>query len=159
MKKLLIFITFAIALILPVIAAAQSNNAAPVKWAISVTMTGSDTGILTLKATPSAGWHLYSTTLPEGGPRPTEFNLSESTGLRFDGELMASRKPLTVEDQLFGMNLSWWDKPVQFTVKFKLDKGASTGHIKAKITFMACNDVNCAAPMTITLDREIQRGK
>lgn len=159
MKKLLIFIALIAAIILPVASSAQSNNVVPVRWKISVAMTGSDTGILTLRAIPSTGWHLYGTDLPEGGPKSTSIDLSQSEGVSFDGELTPSLKPVAVDDKLFDMKLSWWDKPVQFTVKFKMDKGSDSATIRARVTFMACNDVTCAAPLTINLDQSVKRAK
>lgn len=161
MKRLLFFITLAIALILPGIAAAQLPDKVPtvVKWTISSRMTGTDTGVLTLRAVPSAGWHLYSTELPEGGPKATRIDLSQSTGLLFEGEPSPSAKPIEVNDPLFGIDLAWWESPVTFTVKFKLNKGVDAAQIKARITFMACNDETCSAPSTVNLQRAIRLAK
>lgn len=157
MNKLLLLLMLAVALLAPAAQAQSNQQEAPVKWISAVRMTGNDSGVLSITATPSAGWHLYGTTLPEGGPKPTVIDLSGSAGIIFEGNPSPSAKPTGINDPLFGMQLNWWAKPVTFTVKFKIADGRASGRIKAKITYMACNDHNCVPPVTETLFRNVTR--
>lgn len=159
MNKTLLAIFLACWMLIPATLGAQESAKAPVKWAISTSMTSADTGILTLTATPAEGWHLYGTHLPEGGPRPTAFDLSGSAGIHFEGAPVAAQKPVETDDPMFGMKLNWWGAPVSFKVRFRLDKERESGRIKVKVTYMACDDNTCAPPATVTLYRNVRKGK
>lgn len=159
MHKILLIISLIVLTLIPAAKAQTPAQEPPVAWSIATKMTGADSGVLTITATPSKGWHLYGTALPEGGPKPTSIDLSGSTGVTFDGLPAPSSQPLTVDDPLFGMKLTWWDKPVSFSVRFRIADGRPSGRIKAKMTYMACDDNTCAPPATSTLFRNVKRGK
>lgn len=126
---------------------AAGPAAKPVKWRTIIKTTGPESGVVTFKAIVAPGWHLYDMTLPEGGPKPTAFDLSASKGLRFDGPVKPSRKALAADDPMFGMKLAWWDANVDFTVPFTVVDPA-TAHLAAKITYMACDGSTCRPPST-----------
>ncbi|MCM1029429.1 MAG: hypothetical protein NC342_07145 [Pseudoflavonifractor sp.] len=137
--------------------AQQPAQERPVKWTISTRMSNEYSGTLMITATPQEGWHLYGTDLPAGGPQPTKIDLSGSTGLEFKGELKPSIKPVTVADPMFGINLNWWDKPVTFSVRFNIKRGKQNPRVKAKVTYMACDDNTCAPPVTEALFKTVRR--
>ena len=121
MKKALVilFALFALAL--------ASTAQSPVRWRASVKMTSPTEGEITIKALIAEGWHLYGLEMPDGGPKPTRFNFSDSKGIRTDGDIRPSEPPIVQMDPLFGKNLSWWDRNVTFTQRFTLraQRGAS----------------------------------
>lgn len=169
MKNILLFITIIMAAALahgattaasePADTAApqiQPGVAKPVTWTINARMTDATNGVITLTATPAAGWHLYGTELPEGGPQATKIDLSKSTGITIEGSPKPSVKPVTVTDKMFDMTLNWWEKPVTFTVAFKLKPGVKTARIKAEVNFMACDNNTCAPPTTETLFKSVR---
>lgn len=127
--------------------AQQPGQEKPISWRVSVKMTSTTEGVAIIKAIITPGWHLYGTSLPQGGPKPTVISFSESTGVVFTSDLTASQKPLITTDKVFGMDLSWWDKNVTFRRKFKVND-ASKAKIAGSITYMGCNDVTCAPPAT-----------
>ena len=114
----------AILLLLLVTGIFASNSAEPsvkpVKWRTIIKTTGPDSGTVTFKAIIAPGWHLYALTLPEGGPKPTSFDLSESKGIKLGSAVTPSRKAIETDDPLFGMKLAWWDANVDFTVPFTI---------------------------------------
>lgn len=126
---------------------AQSSES-PIKWRMSVKMTSATEGTVTLRAIVAKGWHLYGTSLPKDGPVPTTFNFDASTGIKFLGGFTASEKPVTKNDANFGMKLSWWEKNVTFTRKFRLTGSVKDAVISGSVRFMGCNDLNCLAPAT-----------
>lgn len=132
-------------------AAAQN----PVRWRMSVKMTGENTGTITVRALVAEGWHLYGTTLPENGPRPTRFEFAVK-GVTLNGKLTASKPTVSRRDPLFDMDLNWWDSNVTFTRPFTLDRreGAS---ISLTVTYMGCNDKTCLPPKTETLTYTFDR--
>ncbi|MBD5233293.1 MAG: hypothetical protein HDS65_03845 [Bacteroidales bacterium] len=128
-------------------AASPSDN--PVRWRTIVKATGANTGTVTFKALISEGWHLYGLNIPEGGPKATSFDLKSSTDIKFTGPITPSRKPLTVDDPLFGLKLDWWDTNVEFTVPFKVTGAAP--RIECKINYMSCDGNSCRPPKTETI--------
>ncbi len=144
MKKILFILSFII------LAAVSVQAQEAIRWRMAVKMTSDTEGVVTLRALVSDGWHLYGTSLPENGPKPTVFNFSGSTGVKFTGDIRSSRKPLTVEDKMFGMTLNWWDANVEFTRTFKVEK-KDGAKIVAGIEYMGCNDKTCLPPKKQTL--------
>lgn len=132
---------------------AHAQSSSKVKWTMTVEALSDGEGLVTVKAVPGIGWHLYGSRLPQGGPKPTTIDFGESTGVELIGELIASPQPTEVYDPLFDMNITLWEKSVTFTQRVKIIDPAKA-LIAASITFMACNDVNCTPPTTITLTQK-----
>lgn len=125
----------------------------PVRWSLNVKMTSATEGEVIIKAVPSDGWHLYGLTLPKGGPKATEVDLTGSTGVKFAGALTYAPKPTSVHDQMFDLDLTWWGSTVVFRRKFTVENPG--GQIKCTVKYMACNDQSCTPPATETLVRNI----
>lgn len=143
MKKLALFLILTFACL-----GAAAQSSAPVVWRTFVKMTSRTEGVITAKAIIGQGWHMYGTTLPEGGPIATKFDFSKSTGVKFIGEMTPSVKPTEKMDAIFGLKLNWWGDNVTFTRKFKLTTTADKASINWSVTYMACNDNNCMPPKT-----------
>ena len=75
MKKIFTFLIVVMAIGMTM--TAQS----PVRWRTSVTMTSPTEGEITIKALISDGWHLYGLEMPQGGPKATRFDFSDSQGI------------------------------------------------------------------------------
>ncbi len=152
----------AILLLLLVTGIFASNSAEPsvkpVKWRTIIKTTGPDSGTVTFKAIIAPGWHLYALTLPEGGPKPTSFDLSESKGIKLGSAVTPSRKAIETDDPLFGMKLAWWDANVDFTVPFTITDHVAA-HLSAKITYMACDGQSCRPPTTENIGTPIKLKK
>lgn len=132
--------------------AAGAQN--PVKWKASCQLGSNGQGTITLTATIGQGWHMYDTDLPDVGPVPTTIKFA-GEGLKFIGEPKAAPQPKKVRDDMFGCELTYWEKKVTFTQKFKrTDKNAKK--ITVTVTYMSCNDANCLPPRTETLTIDIK---
>ena len=148
--KYIKYILAALLVLLAVVAVhAQSpNDVPPVRWRTIVKMTSPTEGNVTFRALISQGWHLYGLEVPEGGPKATTFDLSKSTGVEFTGPVKPARAPLSVEDAMFGMTLTWWDSNVAFSVPFRLAPEKGEARIGASITYMSCDGASCRPPKT-----------
>ncbi len=147
MKRL--FTLFIATIAITLAAMAQSTN--PVSWKCSVKMTSKTEGVITMTATMQDGWHIYNTTLVEGGSyKKTTINLDESTGIKLLGAPKASAKAVTEDDADFGL-ISYWGGKVTFTQKFKVTE-AGKAHVKGKINYMSCNDQTCMPPKNEVID-------
>lgn len=134
----------------------QRQAAPPVNWSATARMTSAREGVVTITAKVGKNWHFYGLTAPKGGPKPTAFSFDGSTGVRFKDTVKPSRAALSVNDEMFGQKLSYWDKDVTFTRHFTVDKdfkGERT--IKISVTYMACDNTNCTPPKTVTISAKV----
>lgn len=134
----------------------QRKAEAPVNWSASAKMTSATEGVVTITAKVGKSWHFYGLTAPKGGPKPTTFSFDGSTGVKFKGNIKPSRAALSVNDEMFGKKLSYWDKDVTFTRHFTIDK-AHKGErtVKITISYMACDNTNCTPPKTVNLTAKV----
>lgn len=148
MKKALILLIAAIAIAIS--ASAQS----PIRWRTSINMISPDEGEIVIKALIEDGWHLYGFNMPDGGPKPTRFDFSESCGIELNGEIRPSENPIVKMDPLFGRDLSWWDRNVNFTQRFSV-VNKNDAIVRISITFMSCNGGTCTPPRTESISATI----
>ncbi len=130
--------------------AAYGQETVPVRWRTRVNWTDSTHGTLTIRALVSEGWHLYGLEMPQGGPRPTRFDFSGSTGVAFGANVTPSRSPISALDPLFDATLTWWDNNVNFSVPFTLE-GSERHVARISVSYMVCNGNTCRPPSTETL--------
>lgn len=116
---------------------------APVKWSYAAKKTSKTEAVLLIKATIDNGWHIYSTQQKEGGPIKTSFVFTPSKDYAINGAL-TEPKSTTKFEQVFKMNVSYFEKAVVFQQKIKLK--ATQTNIKGKIEYMVCNDKQCLPP-------------
>lgn len=148
MKKIFTFLIVVMAIGMTM--TAQS----PVRWRTSVTMTSPTEGEITIKALISDGWHLYGLEMPQGGPKATRFDFSDSQGIEIEGKIQPSESPIEQMDPLFGKKLSWWDRNVTFTQRFTL-KERKDARVKVSISYMSCNGGSCTPPRTESITTTI----
>ena len=115
----------------------------PVKWKSAIKMTDATNGVVTFTATVDAGWHVYGTHLPAGGPEPTSVHWNNQ-GVKLVGGLTPSKAAHKQHDETFDMDLSWWTGSVTLSQKFTVT--AKEYKIEGSIRFMACDDENCTPP-------------
>lgn len=150
MKRILTILMLLVALT----AAAQTDS--PIRWRMTVSPVEGGRAVATVKALVAPGWHLYGTSLPADGPRPTEFRLTGSTGVKLAGKVSPSRAALTVADPMFGIELSWWDANVEFTFPLEVtDPDAAV--LSITVSYMGCNNETCLPPTTRTLTYKFKK--
>lgn len=115
----------------------------PVKWKSAIKMTDATNGVVTFTATVDAGWHVYGTHLPSGGPEPTSVQWNNQ-GVKLVGGLTSSKVAHKQHDETFDMDLSWWTGSVTLSQKFTVT--AKEYKIEGSIRYMACDDENCTPP-------------
>lgn len=115
----------------------------PVKWKSAIKMTDATNGVVTFTATVDAGWHVYGTQLPAGGPEPTSVHWNNQ-GVKLVGGLTPSKAAHKQHDETFDMDLSWWTGSVTLSQKFTVT--SKEYKIEGSIRYMACDDENCTPP-------------
>ncbi|MCM1029430.1 MAG: thioredoxin family protein [Pseudoflavonifractor sp.] len=124
--------------------AAKAQILDPVTWTSKVEMTSPTEGVISYSATIEPGWHLYSTSLPEGGPNPTSITYDVLEGVELIGELSSSEPPIEKVDMVFHLKLGWWTDDVTLSQPFRIT--ADSYRIEGSILFQGCNDESCIPP-------------
>ncbi|WP_067147831.1 protein-disulfide reductase DsbD family protein [Pseudotamlana agarivorans] len=144
MKNLLIALTF---LTFGII---NSQVLDPVKWTTSVEKISDTEYNLISTAQIDAGWHLYSQTVPEGGPIPTTFIYDNSEeNFQLNGNTIEGEGH-TIQDPIFEMEIKYFEGKVKFIQNIKVSQATST--IKGMVEFMVCDDTRCLPPTEVDLD-------
>ena len=138
---------------LPLMVMAQSEEE-PIKWTTSIDRISKNEITLQFDATIAEKWHLYSLEEFTDGPLPTEFTfVFDSLKIQLDGKT-TSGTPKTAFDEIFQIDLPFFDQAAQFRQQFKLlDPKAK--EISGEINYQACDDRVCifrTEPFKISLD-------
>ncbi|HEX8607259.1 MAG TPA: protein-disulfide reductase DsbD N-terminal domain-containing protein [Pedobacter sp.] len=137
---------FLIALGLMLSFTASSQILKPVKWSYLAKKTSKTEATLLIRATIDNGWHIYSQTVPDGGPIKTSFNFKPAKAFSLVGKTVEP-KPISKFEKTFDMNVAFFEKTVTFQQKVKLAGGKTV--IKGSVEFMVCDDHQCLPPETV----------
>ncbi|WBU88770.1 protein-disulfide reductase DsbD domain-containing protein [Cellulophaga omnivescoria] len=126
----------------------------PVTWKTSVKKISTTEYDLVATATIDDGWHLYSQVVPEGGPIATAFIFETGENYTIAGKTKEG-KGHTVDDPVFNMKITYFEKKASFTQRIKLTKPGKTT-VVAEVEFMVCDDSRCLPPTYVDLDFKIE---
>lgn len=119
----------------------------PVKFKTEL-KTISDTGAqIVFTGNIDAGWHVYSTDLPSGGPISATFNVEKIQGAELMGKLTPQGKEIENFDKVFEMKLRYFENTATFVQKFKITDASY--QIEGYLEYGACNDENCLPPTEV----------
>lgn len=144
MKKSLLFFFF---LATTISAVAQMVD--PVKFTTSLNMLKGNEAEIVFTATIDEGWHLYSTELGNDGPISATFIANKMDGAETVGKLKPIGKEIEQFDNMFGMNLRFFENSAKFVQKIKFTK--PTYDIDCYLEYGACNDEMCLPPSQASL--------
>lgn len=136
-----------IALSLLISSSVFSQILAPVKWTFTSKKISKTEAVIYLTAAIEKGWHIYSQTVPEGGPIATSFKFSPSSVYSVAGKTIEP-KPITKFEKSFNMNVNYFENKVVFQQKVKIVSSQPT--IKGKLEFMVCSNSKCLPPDEIS---------
>ena len=146
MKKQ-IFITMLLAVI-AIAASAQMQD--PVHFSVSQKKVAPDEIEVTFSGKIDAGWHVYSTALPADGPISATITTEKNEGAAPKGSLGHRGKEINQYDNMFGMNLRFFENSVTFYQRYKLT--GKTYHVKGYLEYGSCNDEMCMPPTQVEFD-------
>ncbi len=126
----------------------------PIKWSSKCNKLDDTHYEIVVTAKIDAGWHLYGLNIGEGGPSPTVFTFDKVKGAKLVGKVTSKSKLISHYDDMFEMELSWYEKTAVFKQHFTIGKDA--WNVGGNVTFMACNDQNCmqGTPYRFSFDGE-----
>ena len=135
---------FATVLLLFVTGAALNAQTKAVEWKASAEQVEDELYRITVEAVIGSGWHIYDT-----DPYPTAFTFTCSEGAELSGELKKAQEPITVYDDIFKMEIGYYEDKAVYTQDVRLLTDAAT--VETFIDYMACNDTNCLPPADTTI--------
>ena len=134
-------------LFLSVVANGQMMNPVHFKSELK-TAKGTSEGEIIFSATIDAGWHVYSTDLGEDGPISASFNAVKMEGVETVGKLTPKGNVVKKYDEMFGMELKFFEKTATFVQKIRFTKPEYV--IDCYLEYGACNDQSCMPPTEVT---------
>ena len=141
MKKVLLT---TLLMLMTVMLWAQSN---PVHFTVSQKQV-SDTEVdVIFKGKIASGWHVYAPNIPADGPIPATVTTEKAEGVKAVGKLKAQGKEIKEYDQIFGMQLRYFENSVTFVQRYKIT--GKTYNVKGYLEYGACNDEGCMPPTTV----------
>lgn len=130
----------------------QAQIYEPVKWAFDTEKVDENTIDLVFTATVDEGWYVYAQDIEDGGPIPTSFQFETLKACATSGKVQEVGKATKKYDAMFGMDLTYYKKTVQFKQRItKTGKGLVEGYL----TFMTCNGEKCLPPTDVDFKFEL----
>lgn len=139
------FLSFLLAIVawLPTIAQIQD----PVKFKAELQTLSETEAQIVFTGQIDAGWHVYSTDLPAGGPISATFNAEKMEGAELLGKLTPQGKEIENFDKVFEMKLRYFEHTATFVQKLKIT--GATYMVEGYMEYGACNDENCLPPTEV----------
>lgn len=141
MKKSL-FLTLALVMLSCVTALAQVN------FSVNYKRVSANEIDIVFSGKADAGWHVYSTNIPDGGPNPAIFGVDKKDGVELVGGLKPGSGAKTAFDPMFEMNITYFENSCTFTQRVRLTKKDYS--LEGYLEFSACNDMNCLPPTAVS---------
>jgi thiol:disulfide interchange protein DsbD len=115
----------------------------PVKWSFKANRLSDTEAELQFTAIIDKGWHLYSQTVidPDNGPNPTLFTFDKPVGYILVGKV-SQPKPITEYDDMFKMNVEYYEQKAIFTQKVKITSDKPV-KITGIVDFESCDNKQC----------------
>ena len=125
----------------------QAQMMNPVNFKSEMKMLQDNEAEIVFTATISPGWHVYSTELGSDGPIQASFNVNKMEGAECVGKLTHRGKEIKQFDEMFGMELRFFENSVAFIQKIKFIKPQYD--IDCYLEYGACNDKSCMPPTEV----------
>jgi len=147
------FFTTLCALIFAGILHAQVQD--PVKWNYAAAKNSEKEYTVTISATLSPAWHIYSMHTPDNGPVPTAITFNKNPLVLLNGAVKENGKLKTDHDEVFGVDVKYFADKVEFVQSVKLKSAVKT-NVSGTVKYMVCNDKLCLPPKTIPFNIQLQ---
>ena len=118
----------------------------PIKCETTWDIVGDGVAELRISATIDAGWHVYSTEL-EDGPTAATLVVETIEGARLDGKLGFEGKEIAKYDEMFGMDVRYFEDKVTFVQRFAVE--GDDYMVQGYFQYGACDDQSCLPPTNV----------
>ena len=117
----------------------------PVSWTFSHEMLSDNEFELSFTANIDDGWYIYSQSLANDGPVPTEFTFQETNNYKLLGNVI-EEKANEEYDPNFDMMLKFFKDKTTFKQRVLVEDISQIVSIKGDIYYMTCDDKQCLPP-------------
>lgn len=118
-------------------------NSQDVQWSYKINEMGENTFEIVFDAVIEDTWHMYDLgPYDDMGPNPTMVTFESLEGARTEGDAYQLTEPKVVYDEVFGMNIGYYEHAASFAQKVVLTEPSAT--LKGYVEWMVCNDVGCS---------------
>lgn len=117
----------------------------PVKVEASLEKVAEDRAELVFLMKIDEGWHVYGTEKLENGPTATSVSVERLQGAELVGALKYIGEPVRKFDEVFEMDVEYFEKGVEFRQEVKLTEEDYC--IEGYLEYSACNNQSCMPPM------------
>tara|TARA_Y100000782_G_C10188914_1_gene268995 strand:- start:6438 stop:8939 length:2502 start_codon:yes stop_codon:yes gene_type:complete len=135
---------------------AQAQIFDPVEWSFDQKSLGDNKFELQFIAEIEPHWHIYAMDLGDDGPIPTTFDFQKINGVELIGKAKQP-KGITVDDPMFGMELTYFEDKAVFTQVVKVTQ--ATANVSGELEYMACNDGSCLPPELVAFNFDLKQEK
>ena len=115
----------------------------PVKWTYDIENVNGNQFELVFNAAIDKGFHLYSLSIPQDGPLPTEFSFETSSAYRLEDKMTEGNNGIKAMDEIFKMEITYFEEKASFRQKIVSKEKQFT--VSGTIAYMVCNDQGCVA--------------
>ena len=129
------------------LAAPFGNSAKEVSATHKIENISDNTVRLTFNLNISKGWHVYSTSLPSGGPESAELQFDSISNLKPVGKLEFQGNEIEKHDPVFGMTVRYFENKVIFYQDFQISD--ADWFVEGALSYGACNDESCLPPQKV----------
>jgi thiol:disulfide interchange protein DsbD len=138
----------------------KAQEDSPVDWQFEVSSEPNAKGMyeITFIAAIEEKWHMYSQHLPspDEGPLPTVFTFEHLEAFDTVGNVAELTKPHAVFDDVFEVDVNYFDGEVVFKQLVRLNEGEKGAVINGSVSYMVCNETTCLPPTDVPFSLEIK---
>lgn len=128
----------------------------PVTWDFSYEKKGENKYDLIFTANIEENSHIYSMTIPEGGPIPTSITFDTVPSFELNGNPYEVTQAEELFDEAFGFKIKSFSTKAEFRQKITTTEPSVS--VKGLVNFMACNNVTCSPPKDVEFEIKISDG-
>lgn len=133
----------------------SATKAQDTSWSYKVNDLGQNTFEIVFDAVIADSWHMYDLgPYDDMGPNPTAITIETIEGAELEGTAYEVNEPIVHYDEIFGMDIGYYEKTATFAQKVKLT--APTANLKGAVEWMVCNDTGCSPMNYWDFDIEIK---
>lgn len=141
-----------VVVLMSLVASAQPNL---VKWKASTSHIKDNIYEIVLDAKIEKGWHMYDMGPYDlNGPNATIVKATSLEGATAEGAAFQKLKPTKVFDEVYKLEIGYFDGRARFAQKVKLNKEDAT--VKMYVEWMICDDTSCMPPTDSTFTIKIK---
>ena len=119
-----------------------------VTWNFASKKISDNTYEVRMSALVNGNYHIYAQVVGVDGPVPTSFKFVKNPLIVVDGKVKESGKLIKKREEVWGGNVNYYEKSVEFVQVVKL-KGKVKTNLAGTVEFMVCDDKQCLPPAEV----------